>query len=116
MIRAPKGGMRRWRTVMAAMAVLGLMAGISLPAGAAQPGGDIEQEIREATTPAVHRALAAFYEQKAQAAQQLASKYFIMREVYAAARAMERKDRAGEHWVQYPRTFYTDLNGLFCKK
>jgi hypothetical protein len=26
-------------------------------------------------------------------------KYFTLREVYAAARAMERKDRAGEHWA-----------------
>jgi hypothetical protein len=37
------------------------------------------------------------YEKEAQAAQQLASKHFMMRQVYAAARAMERHDQAGEH-------------------
>jgi hypothetical protein len=79
------------------VAVLGFVAVISLPVGSAQPGDDIEQKIREAKTPANHEPLAAWYEKEAQAAQQLASKHFVMREVYAAARAIERKDRAGEH-------------------
>ena len=96
-MRAQKGGMRRLRTIFAAVAGLGLMAVISLPVGLAQPGATIEQQIRQANTPADHQALAAWYEKEAQAAQQLASKYFMMREVYAAARAMERKDQAGEH-------------------
>src|SRR5688500_15212366 len=94
-MRAQKGGMRRWRTTLAAVAGLGLMVIISLPFGVAQPGDDIAQHIREANTPADHQALAAWYEKEAQAAEQLASKHFMMREVYAAARAMERKDRAG---------------------
>jgi hypothetical protein len=80
-----------------AVAVLGLMAVLSLPVGVAQPGDDIAQQIREAKTPADHQALAARYEKEAQAAEQLASKHFMMRQVYAAARAMERKDQAGEH-------------------
>ena len=96
-MRAQKGGMRWLRTIVAAVAGLGFMAVISLPVGLAQPGDTIEQKIREAKTPADHQALAAWYEKEAQAAQQLASKYFMMREVYAAARAMERKDQAGEH-------------------
>jgi hypothetical protein len=96
-MRAPKGGMRRWRTTLAAVAGMGLMVVISLPFGLAQPGDTIEQQIREAKTPADHQALAAWYEKEAQAAQQLASKHFMMRQVYAAARAMERKDQAGEH-------------------
>jgi hypothetical protein len=99
MMRAQKGGMRRLRTALAAVAVLGLMAVLSLPLGLAQPGDTIEQKIRQAKTPADHQALAAWYEKEAQAAHQLASRYFVMREVYAAARAMERKDRAGEHWA-----------------
>jgi hypothetical protein len=96
-MRAQKGGMRRWRTTLAAVAGLGLMVVISLPFVLAQPGDTIELQIREANTPADHQALAAWYEKEAQAAQQLASKHFMMRDVYAATRAMERKDQAGEH-------------------
>ena len=96
-MRAQKGGMRRWRTTLAAVAGLGLMAVLSPPFVLAQPGDTIEQQIREANTPAAHQALAAWYTKEAQAAQQLASKHFTMRAVYAAARAMERKDQAGEH-------------------
>ena len=99
MRRAQKRRMRWLRTIMAVVAVLGFMAVISLPFGSAQPGDDIEQKIRQAKTPADHQAIAAWYEQEAQAAHQLASRYFVMREVYAAARAMERKDRAGEQCV-----------------
>jgi hypothetical protein len=99
MLRAQKSGIWRWRTVMAAVAVLGLMAVVSLPFGLAQPVDNIELQIREAKTPADQQALAAWYEKEAQAAQQLASKYVMMREVYAAARAMERKDRAGENYA-----------------
>jgi hypothetical protein len=97
MMRAQKGGMRRWRTTLAAVAGLGFMVMISLPFGVAQPGDNIEQNIREAKTPADHQALATWYEKEAQAAEQLASKHFMMRQVYAAARAMERHDQAGEH-------------------
>jgi hypothetical protein len=99
MLRAQKSGIRRWRTIVAAVAGLGFMAVLSPAVGFAQPGDNIAQQIREAKTPADHQALATWYEQKAQAAQQLANKHFMMREVYAAARAMERKDRAGEHWA-----------------
>jgi hypothetical protein len=99
MMRALKSEMQWWRTIVAAVAVLGFMAVISPPVGSAQPGGNIELQIREAKTPADHQALAAWYEKEAQADQQLASKYVMMREVYAAARSMERKDRAGEQYA-----------------
>jgi hypothetical protein len=105
MLRAHKRGIRQWRTIVAAVVVLGFMAVIVPPVGFAQPGDTIELQIREANTPADHQALAAWYEQKAQAAQQLASKYFLMREVYAAARAMERKDRAGENYAFVARKY-----------
>jgi hypothetical protein len=39
------------------------------------------------------------YEQEAKAANQLATRYFVMRDRLAAARAMQQKDRAGEHWA-----------------
>jgi hypothetical protein len=97
MMRAHKSEMKWLGTIVVAVAVLGFMAVISLPVGSAQPGDDIEQKIREANTPADHQALAAWYEKEAQTAQQLASKHFMMRQVYAAARAMERHDQAGEH-------------------
>jgi hypothetical protein len=96
MMRAQQGGMRRLGTIVAAVVVLGLMAVLSLPFVLAQPGDTIEQQIREAKTPADHQALAAWHEKEAQSAQQLASKPFLMRDVSAAARGMERKDRAGE--------------------
>jgi hypothetical protein len=90
---------RIWRTIVVVMAGLGLMAVISPPDGLAQSRDNIELMIRQANTPADHQALAAWYKQKAQAAQQLASQHLMMREVYAAARSMERKDRAGEYWA-----------------
>jgi hypothetical protein len=99
MIRAPKGGMGRWRIIVAMMAVPGFMPVLFLPVGAAQLGDDIEQNNRQANTPADYRALAAAYEQKAQAAQQLATRYFLMRDALAAARGMERKDRGGENYA-----------------
>jgi hypothetical protein len=99
MMRAQKGGIKRLRTMIAAVAVLGLMVVISPPVGLAQPGDTIAQQIREANTPADHHALATWYEQKAQAAHQPATRYFLRREVYAAARATQQKDRAGEHWA-----------------
>jgi hypothetical protein len=98
MMRAQKNG-RRLRTTVAAVAVLGFLAVVSPPVGLAQPGDTIEQKICQANTPADHQALAAWYEQEAQAAHQLATRYFVMRDVLAAARAVERKDRAGEHWA-----------------
>jgi hypothetical protein len=94
-----KSGIKWLRTIVAAIAVLGLMAVISPPVGLAQPGDNIEQKIRDAKTLADHQALAAWYEQEAQAAHQLASGYFVMRDVLAAARAVEQKNRAGEHWA-----------------
>ena len=97
MLRAQKSGIRRWRTIVAAVAGLGFMAVLSLPFRLAQPGDTIELQLREAKTPADHQALATWYEKEEQAAQQLASKHFMMQQVYAAARAMERHDQAGEH-------------------
>ena len=99
MRRAQGDGMRRLGTIVAAVAVLGFMAVLSLPFGYAQPGDNVEQKIRQAKTPADHQALAAFYTKEAQAANRLATKYLIMRDVYAAARAMQQKDQAGEHWA-----------------
>jgi hypothetical protein len=72
---------RMWRTIMAMVLGLGLMAVLSPPDGFAQPRDNIELMIRQARTPADHQALAAWYEQQAQAAEQLASKHLIMREV-----------------------------------
>ena len=71
MTRARKSEMRWLRTIVAAVAVLGLMVIISLPFGLAQPGDNIEQKIREAKTPADHQALATWYEKEAQVAEQL---------------------------------------------
>jgi hypothetical protein len=99
MKRAQRSGMRQLEIIVAVAVVLGFLGVISPPVGLAQPGGNIELKIRQPKTPADHQALAAFYEQEAKAAHQLATKYFVMREVLAAARTGERKDRAGEHWA-----------------
>jgi hypothetical protein len=91
--------MRRVGTIVAAVAVLGFLAVLSLPLGLAQPGDNIEQKIRQANTPADHQALGVFYEKRAQTAHQLATRYLVMQDAYAAARATQEKSRAGEHWV-----------------
>jgi hypothetical protein len=91
--------MRRLGTIVAAVAVLGFMAVLSLPFSYAQTGDNVEQKIRQAKTPADHQALAAFYAKGAQAANQLATRYLIMRDVYGVAHATQQKDQAGEHWA-----------------
>lgn len=96
MKRTHTNAIRRWRSIVV-VAGLGLMTVISPRDGLAQPRDNLELVIRQANTPADHQALAAWYEQQAQAARQLASKHVMMREVYAAARSVERKDRAGEY-------------------
>jgi hypothetical protein len=91
--------MRRFGIIVAVVVVLGFPGVISPPVGFAQPGGNIELKIRQANTPADHQSLAAWYAQEAKAANQLAARYFAMRDVLAAARATQQKDRAGEHWA-----------------
>jgi hypothetical protein len=99
MKRAQRSGMRQLGIIVAVVVVLGFLGVISPPIGLAQPGGNIELKIRQAKTPEDHQALAALYEQEAKAADQLATRYFVMRDVLAAARAVQQKDRAGEHWA-----------------
>jgi hypothetical protein len=101
---APAGTIRR-RSPAAVVVMLGFLGVISPPVGLARPGDTIEQKIRQANTPADHQALAAWYEQEAQAAHQLATRYFVMRDVLAAARAVEQKNRAGEHWAFIAKTY-----------
>jgi hypothetical protein len=96
---AQRSRMRQLQIIMAVVVVLGFLGVISPPVGSAQPGGNIELKIRQARTPADHQSLAALYGQEAKAANQLGTKYFLMRDVLAAARAMQQKDRAGEHWA-----------------
>jgi hypothetical protein len=99
MKRAQRGGMRQLGIIVAVVGVLGCLGVILPPVGLAQPGGTIELNIRQEKTPADHQALAALYEQEAKAANQLATRYFVMRDTLAAARAVQQKDRAGEHWA-----------------
>jgi hypothetical protein len=99
MKQAQRSGMRQLGIIVAAVVVLGILGVISPPIGLAQPGGNIELKIRQVKTPADHQALAALYEQEAKAAHQLATRYFVMRDTLAAARATQQKDRAGEHWA-----------------
>jgi hypothetical protein len=87
------------KSILVVAAMLGIVASAYLPFSTARERGYLDQKLREAKTPAEHQAIAAFYEQEAQAARELAAKYLLMRDVYAAARAVERKDRAGEHYV-----------------
>ena len=96
-MRAHESEMGWLRTVVVAVAVLGLMAIISLPFGSAQPGDDLEQNIRQATTPADHQALAAFYEQEAQTARELSAKHLAMRDSYATIPVLQEKGRAVDH-------------------
>lgn len=77
--------------------VIGIIAVASLPFSSAAGREDIGRNLLGAKTPADHQAMAALYEKEAQTARGLSAKHLLMREVYAAARAMERKDRAGEH-------------------
>jgi hypothetical protein len=99
MKRTQRSGMRQLGIILAVVVVLGFLGVISPPVALAQPGGNIELKIRQEKTPVDHQALAALYEQEAKTANQLATRYFIMRDVLAAARSMQQKDRAGEHWA-----------------
>jgi hypothetical protein len=99
MKRAQRSGMRQLGIIVAVVVVLGFLGVISPPVGLAEPEGNIELKIYQAKTPADHQTLAALYEQEAKAANQLATRYFVMRDGLAAARAMQQKDRAGEHWA-----------------
>jgi hypothetical protein len=91
--------MKWFRSLVAVMAVLGSIAFPYPALGAVDEWATIKQQIRDAKTPADHQALAAFYAKEAQMAHQLATRYLVMRDVLAAARATQEKSRAGEHWV-----------------
>ena len=96
---AQRSGMRQLGITLTAVVMLGCLRVTSPPIGLGQLGGNRVLKIRQAETPADHQALAAWYEQEAKTANQLATKYFGMRDGLAAARAMQQKDRAGEHWA-----------------
>jgi hypothetical protein len=95
----------KWsRSLLTVMAVLGIVAFAYLSSGcaggkigAADGWATIDQQIRDAKTPADHQALAAFYEKEAQTAHQLHNKELIMRDAYAASRTMQEKGRPTEH-------------------
>jgi hypothetical protein len=94
-----------WLKNIFRVAVVGIITTAYLSFSATGEGKSMEQSIRAAKTPADHQAMAAFYAQEAQKARELSAKYFLMREVYAAARAMERKDRAGGHGAFIAKTY-----------
>jgi hypothetical protein len=89
--------MKSLRSLVVVMAVLGIVAFAYLSFGAADEWANIEQQIRDAKTPADHQALAAFYAKEAQTAHQLHNKELIMRDAYAASRTMQEKGRPTEH-------------------
>jgi hypothetical protein len=102
--------MRRLKNILGVAVVLGIIAVTYRPCSAAGEWKNIEQKIREATRPANHYAVATLYEQEARKARDLAAKYLLMREVYAAARAVERKDRAGEPYAFIAKTYQEMAN------
>jgi hypothetical protein len=89
--------MKGFRSLVAVMAVLGIVAFAYLSFGAADEWANIEQQIRDAKTPADHQALAAFYEKEAQAAHKLHNTHVTMEAAYAASRTMQEKGRPSEH-------------------
>ena len=82
---------------VAVMAVLGIVPFAYLSFGAADEWANIEQQIRDAKTPADHQAIAAFYEKEAQAAHKLHKTHVTMEAAYAASRTMQEKGRPTEH-------------------
>jgi DNA-binding helix-hairpin-helix protein with protein kinase domain len=97
MMRAQTGRVRRLRTIVVAVAVLGFMTVIYLPFSLAQLGDNVEQKIRQAKAPADHQALAALYEQEAQAARQEYAKHIAMRDAYTAIPVLREKGKADAH-------------------
>jgi hypothetical protein len=91
--------MKSLRSLVVVTAVLGIVAFAYLSFGAADEWTNIEQQIRDAKTPADHQALAAFYEKEAQKAHQLHNTHASMAAAYSAARSMERKDQAAGDMV-----------------
>ena len=82
---------------VAVMTVLGIVPFAYLSFGAADEWANIEQQIRDAKTPADHQALAAFYAKEAQAAHKLHKTHVTMEAAYAASRTMQEKGRPFEH-------------------
>jgi hypothetical protein len=89
--------MKWFRSLVTVMVVLGIVAFAYLSFGAADEWANIEQQIRDAKTPADHQAIAAFYAKEAQGAHQLHKKHLAMRDAYAASRIMQEKSRPTEH-------------------
>jgi hypothetical protein len=83
--------------ILGVAAVLGIIAVASLPFSSAGGWAHMEQNIREAKTPADHQAMAAFYEQEAQTARELSAKHLAMRDSYATIPVLQEKGRAVDH-------------------
>jgi Cu+-exporting ATPase len=65
--------------------------------GAADECANIEQQIRDAKTPAHHQAIVAFYDKEAKEAHQLHAKHLAMKDAYAKIPALQEKARAADH-------------------
>ena len=75
--------MKMWKNAGVVMVVLAVGGLGYLSASSAQEGKSIEQMIAEAKTPADHEAIAAYYEQAAQAAHQMHAEHLKLKALYA---------------------------------
>jgi hypothetical protein len=85
------------RTIVAVVAVVGMITLIYLPFGSAQQGDNIEQKIREAKTAADHQAIAAYYETEAHAAHAKYDQHLGMAKSYGTTPTLKEKSGAVTH-------------------
>jgi hypothetical protein len=83
--------MKTWKIISAAVALLAISVLAYLPAGLAQEGKSIGQMLTEAKTPADHEAIAAYYDQEAQAAHQKHAEHKKLADSYGAVPALKTK-------------------------
>jgi hypothetical protein len=99
-------------TVITMVAVLGMVALVSGPWSVAGEGKSMVQRVRDAKTPADHRAIAAVFEKEAKAAQQKAKEHSQLKDVYAAKSDMQTMVSHCEMLVKHYQEIATELTAM----
>jgi hypothetical protein len=99
-------------TVITMVAVLGMVALVSVPWSVAGEGKSMVQRVRDAKTPADHRAIAAVFEKEAKAAQQKAKQHSQLKDAYAAKPDMQMMVSHCDTLVKHYQEIAKDLEDM----